>query len=225
MRRVLRCCGPAGVAHIGCSIDTASPELFEKIRRCARLDIILENIRLIYKTKEHFGTKSPQLSSRLVAMHNIHEFPSVVKMVGELGVADVVVGELVGYNLTRGQSLANDPLMAEWVLEAEAEARKWVMTDEPLPVCVECPLYGWEPMDSCRPNAGTDSTTSSIPSVNERDVRISNLAAELNRIYDSHGWKALLIYYKVRNKLFPEDSRARSIPGCERLKPYPLKSQ
>ena len=290
----------AGVQHIGFSIDAASPELFEKIRRRARLDKILENIRLINKTKEHLGTKSPELSFRFVAMRqNFHELPSVVKMAGEFKVAILAVAELVEYNLTLGQSLVNDPLVAEWVSEAEAEARKWgirlflppqipkreaaipasnpaaidptspctykglrktckepwerifmrvngkvqpccridasygdlcvqsfeevwsgskyktlraaLLTDEPLTVCVECPLYGWEPMDSGQPNATTDSTTGTVPSVDERDVRISNLVAELNRTYDSHGWKALLIYYKVRNKLFPVDSKRRKV--------------
>jgi glycosyltransferase involved in cell wall biosynthesis len=34
--------------------------------------------------------------------------------------------------------------------------------------------------------------------------------AVLNRIYDSHGWKALSVYYRFRNKLLPEGSRRRS---------------
>jgi GT2 family glycosyltransferase len=34
--------------------------------------------------------------------------------------------------------------------------------------------------------------------------------AILNRIYDSHGWKALSTYYKLRNNLFPEGTRRRS---------------
>ena len=33
----------------------------------------------------------------------------------------------------------------------------------------------------------------------------------LNRIYDSQGWKALLVYYKARNKLFPQGTKRRSI--------------
>jgi hypothetical protein len=223
----------------------------------------------------------------------------VVKMAGELGVADFAVGELVEYNLTRGQSLANDPLLADWVSEAEAEARKqginlflppnilgrgvanstsitvpidpttpgtykgfrktckepwermfmrvngkvqpccnigasygdlsvqsfeevWsgskyktlravLLTDEPLPVCAHCTLYGWEPIDSSQTHATTDSTTAIIPHVEERDVRIANLEAELNRIYDSHGWKVLLLYYKARNKILPVESKRRKV--------------
>jgi MoaA/NifB/PqqE/SkfB family radical SAM enzyme len=116
----------AGVSNIGISIDAATPELFEKIRRRARFDKIIENIRLINETKKRLGTKRPELSFRFVAMvQNIYELPAAVKIAGELEVTDFIVAELVEYNLTHGQSLVNDPLVAEWVSEAEAEARKW----------------------------------------------------------------------------------------------------
>jgi glycosyltransferase involved in cell wall biosynthesis len=56
--------------------------------------------------------------------------------------------------------------------------------------------------------------------IRERDLRIGNLESEirerentLNRIYNSRGWKALLIYYKIRDKLFPPDSKRRKLIG------------
>jgi MoaA/NifB/PqqE/SkfB family radical SAM enzyme len=232
----------AGVNWIVISIDAASAELFEKIRRRARLDKIVENIRLINETKKRFRKDRPQLGFEFVAMRqNIHELPAVMRMAGELGVANFQVAELAEYNLTRGQSLANDPLMAEWVPKAEVEAQKWginltlppnipgrqvaglgssapvidpgnpatykglqktcrepwekmfvqfsgevrpccvigesygdlsvqgfeevwsgrkyqalraaLLTDEPFAVCVRCPFYGWEPIDSLQPTA------------------------------------------------------------------------
>jgi len=116
-----------GVEGIAISIDDATPELFAKIRRHARLDKILENIRLINETKKRLRTDRPQLTFEFVAMRqNIHELPSAVRMAGELGVANFLVAELIEYNLTRGQSLVNDPLMVEWVSEAEAEARRTI---------------------------------------------------------------------------------------------------
>jgi hypothetical protein len=66
-------------------------------------------------------------------------------------------------------------------------------------------------MDSGKPNAVKGSIADSIESVGGRGVRIANLEAELNRIYNSHGWKALQIYYNVRNKLLPEESRRRNV--------------
>lgn len=116
----------AGVDSIYISIDGASPELFEAIRRRARLDKIVDNIRLINETKKRLRKDRPHLGFEFVAMRqNIHELPAVVRMAGELGVKNFQVAELAEYNLTRGQSLANDPLMLEWAPQAEAEARGW----------------------------------------------------------------------------------------------------
>jgi SAM-dependent methyltransferase/glycosyltransferase involved in cell wall biosynthesis len=52
--------------------------------------------------------------------------------------------------------------------------------------------------------------------VEERDSRIGSLEeairkkeAVLNNIYDSHGWKALIIYYKIRDEIFPLNTKRR----------------
>lgn len=47
--------------------------------------------------------------------------------------------------------------------------------------------------------------------ISQRDVHIANLETTLNNIYNSHGWKALLIYYKVRDKIFPLNSKRRKV--------------
>jgi len=53
--------------------------------------------------------------------------------------------------------------------------------------------------------------------ITERDVQISHLEslslgkeATLNHIYDSHGWKALLIYYRLRDKIITPGSKRRN---------------
>jgi len=121
IERVVR----AGVESIVISIDAANPELFQKIRRRARLDKIVENIRLLNETKKRLNRKEPTLGLEFVAMRqNIHELPDVVKMAADLGAANLQVAELKEYNLTVGQSLANDPLMADWASKAEREARR-----------------------------------------------------------------------------------------------------
>jgi rhamnosyltransferase len=52
--------------------------------------------------------------------------------------------------------------------------------------------------------------------VRDKESHISNLEglvrekeATLNHIYNSHGWKALLIYYGLRDKIFPINTRRR----------------
>ncbi|HLY62736.1 MAG TPA: radical SAM protein [Terriglobia bacterium] len=115
-----------GVEAIVISIDGASPEVFDKIRRRASLEKIVANIRLINETKKRLKTNRPHLGIEFAAMRqNIHELPSVVKMAGELGVENFQVAELAEYNMTQGQSLVNDPLMAEWAPKAEVEARRY----------------------------------------------------------------------------------------------------
>lgn len=233
-----------GVEGIVISIDAASPELFRKLRRGASLGKILENVRLINETKKRLRTEHPQLSFQFVAMRqNIHELGNVIKMAGDLAVTTVSVAELTEYSLTSGQSLVNDPLFGEYVLEAEAIAHKsgvnlilpahipgkatalpsntptpsqdthkglrktckwpwenmfvqfngkvqpccyinesygdlciqsfeevWlspkyqalrtaILTDEPFAECVNCPQYGWEPIDSCQPQTNAALVT------------------------------------------------------------------
>lgn len=43
------------------------------------------------------------------------------------------------------------------------------------------------------------------------DAHARNLDAALNNIYNSHGWKVLLAYYRVRDKIFPHGTRRRRI--------------
>ena len=54
--------------------------------------------------------------------------------------------------------------------------------------------------------------------LDEKDDRIASLEALiqqreaiLSHIYGSHGWKALTVYYQLRNKLLPEGTKRREI--------------
>lgn len=60
----------------------------------------------------------------------------------------------------------------------------------------------------------TDKTLIGI--IKDKDVRIEELEEQmrekdetLNLIYTSHGWRALLVYYRIRDGLFPVNSRRR----------------
>jgi hypothetical protein len=66
-----------------------------------------------------------------------------------------------------------------------------------------------ELIDSSQRPATTDDAKGAAYRIDERDVRIANLEAELNRVYDSHGWKALALYYKVRDHIFPVNGKRR----------------
>ena len=56
------------------------------------------------------------------------------------------------------------------------------------------------------------------PELDEKEGRIAALEeiiqqreAVLNHIYQSHGWKALTVYYQLRNKLLPENTKRREL--------------
>ena len=115
-----------GVEQVTVSIDGASAEVFDRIRRRASLEKILANIRQLNQTKRRFNKLTPHLGLEFVAFRqNIHELPDVIRMAGELGAGHVQVAELHEYIMTQGESLVNDPIMADWAAKAETEARKW----------------------------------------------------------------------------------------------------
>ncbi len=127
-QRVIDILVNAGAALVVVSIDAATPELFEKIRRRAKLGKILANLERLNETKRLRGRELPRLAIEFVAMRqNIHELVDVIALAGRLGACEFSVTELKEYALTTGQSLAGDPAMANWAERAEAEAGKWGM--------------------------------------------------------------------------------------------------
>jgi radical SAM protein with 4Fe4S-binding SPASM domain len=114
-----------GVDLMVVSLDAASPELFDRIRRRAKLERILTHLRFLQEAKARRGSERPQLEIEFVAMRqNIHELPSVIALAAEYGAHLVGVTELAEYPLTIGESLRGDPIMAEWAEKAEAEAKR-----------------------------------------------------------------------------------------------------
>jgi len=54
--------------------------------------------------------------------------------------------------------------------------------------------------------------------ISQKEIHLNNLKSmiqeketELIHIYNSHGWKGLLIYYRLRDKIFPMDSKRRKV--------------
>ena len=66
------------------SLDGASAEVFEKIRAGGRFDRVVENIRLLSRTRG--SRKRPKLACwTVVTKHNIHELSRIVRLAKELG--------------------------------------------------------------------------------------------------------------------------------------------
>lgn len=116
-----------GVETICVSLDAADRELYAEIRRHANLETVLKNLRVVNEMKAKANSPKPTLTIEFVAMRmNIQELPALIGLAGELKAKDFIVAEMVPFGPTmKGQSLANDPLMAEWATRATEEARKW----------------------------------------------------------------------------------------------------
>jgi MoaA/NifB/PqqE/SkfB family radical SAM enzyme len=114
-----------GVELIVVSLDAASNDLFNRIRRRSKLDRILSNLQLLQEAKKRLETDRPALEVEFVAMRqNIHELPDVINLAAKYGARAVGVAELHEYALTVGQTLKGDPVMADWADKAAAEAQK-----------------------------------------------------------------------------------------------------
>lgn len=112
-----------GAELVVTSLDGATPETFEGIRRRAKLSKVLANLEALVQAKRDAGTDKPNLSIEFVAMRrNIEELPQVLDIAVRLGVSEFAITELREYALTPGQTLAGDPAMQKWADLAQAVA-------------------------------------------------------------------------------------------------------
>jgi MoaA/NifB/PqqE/SkfB family radical SAM enzyme len=83
----------AGADRITVSIDGASAEMYETIRRGARYDSVIAGIRALVKAGEKYGR--PKVNLSYVAMaSNLHELPDLVDLAADLGTTGVHVEPL-----------------------------------------------------------------------------------------------------------------------------------
>jgi radical SAM protein with 4Fe4S-binding SPASM domain len=112
-----------GVSSITFSLDGASAEVFEKIRRGASFERVIGSIAAVAEARERLK-RDVTLGVEFVAMRmNIHELPDLVSLAARLGVANIQVAHLIEYNLSRGQAVTGDPQVLPWIELAEKEAK------------------------------------------------------------------------------------------------------
>jgi hypothetical protein len=91
------------------SLDASERVLFETIRRRAKWDELMTNLRALRDAKLERGLIFPLLHLEFVAMRqNIHQLADVVDLAAELGASTLSVGDLSEYPLCAGQNLRND---------------------------------------------------------------------------------------------------------------------
>jgi len=81
--------------HLSASIDGATRETFEAIRRKTRFDRVIEALRMYKKLRDIYPEVGSTLSIHFVAMRrNIEELPAVVELAAELGAEAIAVTNL-----------------------------------------------------------------------------------------------------------------------------------
>jgi radical SAM protein with 4Fe4S-binding SPASM domain len=74
-------CIASGLEWLHISIDGATPETYEAIRKRARLDRVLENLENLLASRSLMGSITPHLRLVAVVMRmNLHELPALVRL-------------------------------------------------------------------------------------------------------------------------------------------------
>lgn len=121
--------------RVGLSMDGATQETYERIRRGSVYKNVVRNVRDVAEMKQ-VNVNCENLELMFVAMdQNIHELPEMVRLAHSLGVPGVFaqVSEvrkktpfnIAGQNITLGLS---DEELAPYVIEAQAEAKRLGIT-------------------------------------------------------------------------------------------------
>jgi MoaA/NifB/PqqE/SkfB family radical SAM enzyme len=122
-------------AGVVLSLDAATPQLYEEIRRRGRFDVFLTNARALGEEarRRHLGPN--WLCFEMVAMRkNMQELAGVVKLVHDLGSRLLMVADLIEYSTMRGQAIGSHLAWARphWK-EAKAVAHELGVTVEVTP--------------------------------------------------------------------------------------------
>ncbi len=83
------------IDQIKVSIDSATSETYQKVRRSEKFNILLQNIRLINRIKKKKGFKKPEIRFNFALQkYNIDELPKLITLAKELNVSTVYIQDL-----------------------------------------------------------------------------------------------------------------------------------
>jgi radical SAM protein with 4Fe4S-binding SPASM domain len=88
-------CVESGLAGLQVSIDGATRETYERIRRRARYDRVRRNLEALVAARARRGGRQPDLVLVAVAMReNLHELAALVRLAHDFGIPEVFVQHL-----------------------------------------------------------------------------------------------------------------------------------
>jgi radical SAM protein with 4Fe4S-binding SPASM domain len=117
----------AGLDQITFSLDGATPETFESIRKGAEFSRVLRNIEALSEIKKLRNTKTPFMRINFVGMkRNMAELPDIIKLAARLGVGEVVLSDLFppDYQLGRECLFFHPELAENSITDAKRAAKE-----------------------------------------------------------------------------------------------------
>lgn len=138
--KVVEACIDAKISEIIFSIDGATAETYEEIRRGGKWDRLGKNLELLASMKRQAGKRKPAVRMNFTCMQtNIHELPAMVEFAADHGAESLHVRHLVAYGDTTGayreelayRDLFNDK--AEQARRSAAGRRIDLFLPDPIP--------------------------------------------------------------------------------------------
>ena len=126
VERMLACPGPGRWSGVAVSIDAAEPETFERLRRGARLETILENLEALRDRRRTLGLDHPVVTFNTVVMRdNARQLDGIVRLAARVGAASVTLVELLEYEHFAGHGPREVPEeVRAGVVDARREAAR-----------------------------------------------------------------------------------------------------
>jgi len=118
-----------GLKNLKISIDSAHPQTYEEIRRGAKFDVLIRNIKTFQEIKKEFKSEYPEVHFCCVLMRdNIEGLNDLIDLAARLDVKTInLVHQIVYQNIPApGESLYNYKELTNRILEeAEIRAKKY----------------------------------------------------------------------------------------------------
>jgi len=98
----------SGLDFLYISFDSPSKEIFEELRAGACFEKVIENIRILVRTKEEMKAEKPVfIFKSTISKFNLHELPQLVKLAEDLGANGINFGKMMSEEDSSTKILAN----------------------------------------------------------------------------------------------------------------------
>jgi molybdenum cofactor biosynthesis enzyme MoaA len=178
----------AGLDVLNVSMDAGTKEKFERVRRGAKCNNVIGNLRSLHDLKATRRTDLPRLGLSFVLMRStLHEVPMFTELAAELGAEVIHLLHMVPYdNLDNsGESLVHEPESCDEVLEAASSlaVSLGLQIRRPAPMQTSAPSTASEPspnrIDLARARhtfdlalSGEDDPSRTLPGLHHHFVRV-----------------------------------------------------